>query len=490
MMIFMRIILMIIMAVTGLSAGSQVDFDEFFIDRTMRIDYYHMGNAGNDIITVDRVYREGVWAGNPDILIETVNTGRYAVKIYDKKSGTLIYTKGYDSYFGEYKTTTPALNGIQRVYHESALIPYPKNKILFTVEVRDNRNNMNVIFKDAIDPDSAGIIKEDADSRIEVYEIVKNGNPHKRVDLAIIAEGYTESEREKLQNDLRHFSEVFFSQEPYQSFKENFNVYGVFRPSAESGCDEPTHNTYRNTSLNTTFNSLGSPRYLLTEDNKSLHDIASAVPYDALLIMVNHERYGGGGIYNFFLTFTTGNEWSDYVFLHEFGHSFAGLADEYYSSSTAYNDFYPKGIEPVEPNITALLDPAKLKWGYMVEKNVPIPTPWDKEEYDQAEIEYQESRTEINKKIAEMNRSGAPAEEIKKMQEKAILLSKENSKKLDALLYHSKYSGKVGAFEGAGYSSEGLYRPALDCIMFSKGKKGFCPVCREAIIRTIKYYTE
>ncbi|MGD9488099.1 MAG: M64 family metallopeptidase [Calditrichaceae bacterium] len=489
-MIYTRIILMIIIGVNGLFAASKVSFNDFFVDRTMRIDYFHIGNAVDDIITVDRIYMGGVWAGNPDKLVETVNTGRYVVKVYDEKSGALIYSKGYDSYFGEYKTTAPAINGIQRVYHESALIPYPKNKILFTIEARDRQNNMNVIFKNVVEPDNVGIIRENADSRIEVYEMVKNGNPHKKVDLAIIAEGYTESERDKLQKDLTHFTEVFFNNEPYKSYKDHFNVYGVFRPSAESGCDQPTHNVYRNTSLNATFNSLESPRYLLTEDNKSLHDIASAVPYDALLIMVNHERYGGGGIYNFYLTFTTDNEWRDYVFLHEFGHSFAGLADEYYSSSTAYNDFYPKGIEPVEPNITALLDPAKLKWGHLVEKNMPVPTPWDKDAYDGAEMDYQKSRRDINEKIAEMNRRGAPEEEIKKMQETAILLSKENSKKLDSLLYNSRYSGKVGAFEGAGYSSKGLYRPALDCTMFSKGKKGFCPVCREAIIRTIEYYTE
>jgi len=136
----------------------------------------------------------------------------------------------------------------------------------------------------------------------------------------------------------------------------------VYKPSEDSGVDEPGANIYRNTVMNCTFNSLGSDRYLLTEDNKAVRDLAAFVPYDALYIMVNHSRYGGGGIYNLYCTFTTGNQYKDFLFIHEFGHSFAGLADEYYTSSTAYNDFYPRGVEPVELNITALTDPQNVKW--------------------------------------------------------------------------------------------------------------------------------
>jgi hypothetical protein len=208
------------------------------------------------------------------------------------------------------------------------------------------------------------------------------------------------------------------------------------------------------------------------------------------MIMVNQARYGGGGIYNFYCTFISDNQWSEYVFIHEFGHCFAGLADEYYTSTTAYNDFYPIGIEPAEPNITALLDPATLKWKDDCSKGVAIPTPWEKEDYDRMDAAYQKVRGELNDRIARMKREGAPTDQVEKINAESERLSKENAAIMDAYLNRSKFVGVVGAFEGAGYSAKGLYRPMLDCIMFSKGTKPFCKVCESAIIKTIRQYTE
>jgi hypothetical protein len=208
------------------------------------------------------------------------------------------------------------------------------------------------------------------------------------------------------------------------------------------------------------------------------------------MIMVNHKRYGGGGIYNLYCTFTTDGYWQNYLFLHEFGHSFAGLADEYYTSSVSYNDFYPKGIEPVEPNITALLDKTGLKWKEWAAAEMAIPTPWEKEAYDTADIAYQKVRQEVNKKIAELKRAKAAKEEVQKLEQEAENLSIENAKKTDEYLEQSKFKGLVSAFEGAGYCSQGMYRPMIDCLMFSKGAKPFCKVCEQAVIRTIQHYTE
>jgi len=221
-----------------------------------------------------------------------------------------------------------------------------------------------------------------------------------------------------------------------------------------------------------------------------LRDIAAHVPYDALVIMVNHSRYGGGGIYNFFCTFTAHNQWSEYLLLHEFGHSFSGLADEYYSSSTAYNDFYPPGIEPTEPNITALLDPTNLKWKQLLTQGIEIPTPWNKKEYDRIDSIYQKRRRELNDIITRLKKEHAPESQINAAQEEASAHSRKFASKMDNFLKKSKYAGKVGAFEGAGYSSKGLYRPMLDCIMFSKGKKPYCKVCEQAIIKIIEQYSK
>ena len=208
------------------------------------------------------------------------------------------------------------------------------------------------------------------------------------------------------------------------------------------------------------------------------------------MIMVNSKRYGGGGIYNFYLTFTTDNQWYEYVFLHEFGHSFTGLADEYYTSSTAYTDFYPRGIEPTEPNITALLNPPHVKWEALITPGIEIPTPWEKAEFDKMDNAYQKTRTEMNDEVARLKRERAPKTEIEKAEAKSEQLSRENAEAVDKYLRNSKYWGKVGAFEGAGYSSEGLYRSMLDCIMFTKGKKPFCKVCEQAVYNMIMFYSE
>lgn len=481
---------LIYLLISRVMAQPQPDFQQYFVDKTMRIDFYHIGDAKNEIITLDQIYQQGNWAGSTKNLIDPFNNGRYYIKIYDADSNELLYSKGYNSYFGEYQTSDPALRGIQRTYHESALIPYPKQKIKFVVEHRDRQNNLSPFFETEIDPGDVSIIKEKISSDVSVFTELKNGSPHEKVDLVFLAEGYIEQEKLKFEKDLHKFSNVFLEQEPYKSHKNSFNIYGVFKPSEESGCDEPRHDSFKNTVLNSTFNSLGSARYLLTEDNKSLRDIAAHVPYDAVVIMVNHNRYGGGGIYNFFCTFTAHNQWSEYLFLHEFGHSFGGLADEYYSSSTAYNDFYPPGVEPTEPNITALLDPVNLKWQQLITPGIEIPTPWNKKAFDRIDSTYQIKRQELNKKIARLKREHAPESQIKAAQEEASAHSRKFAGILGNFLKKSKYAGKVGAFEGAGYSSKGLYRPMLDCIMFSKGKKPYCKVCEQAIIKIIEQYSK
>ncbi len=485
------ILLIIVICKSSMSIQVIDKFDDFFIDKTMRIDYFHIGDAKTEIITIDQIYKYGIWAGSRVHLIDEFNVGRYYVKIYDENSEELIYSKGFDSYFGEYQTSTPALDGIGKTFHESAIIPYPKGKIIFILERRNKENKLNEFFRQEIDPDDVDIRRDDlVDLTVMVFETDKNGDPHKRVDVAIIAEGYTRLDKDKFLADLGYFQDVFFSQEPYKSNEHNFNIYGVFKPSVESGVDEPRAGIFKNTVLNCTFNSLGSERYLLTEDNKSLRDIAANVPYDAIYIMVNHKRYGGGGIYNFFCTFTSANQWKDYLFIHEFGHSFTGLADEYYTSSIAYNDFYLPGVEPVETNITALLDPQNIKWKEFLNNGKEIPTPWEKSKYDSMDYKWQKERRELNNRIAELKKNHSSEKEIIIAEQEYELKDKLHADKVDTYLRNSKYFGMVGAFEGAGYVSEGLYRPTLDCIMFSKGDKPFCKVCESTIVKVINSYTE
>jgi IgA Peptidase M64/Peptidase M64 N-terminus len=465
-------------------------FSKHFEDATLRVDYHHYGDAKTEAAALDAVYKQGTWAGSRTRLVDPFEVGRSVVEVREPGSGALLYSRRFDTYFGEYRTTDPAAKGVVRSYHESALVPYPKAKIKVLVKTRGRDETVATILDTDVDPAAVTINREPLAAGVTVIPVHKGGDPHACVDVAILAEGYTAADRAKLESDLKRFSTLLVGHEPFASAKDKFNVSGVWVPSQDRGCDEPSRGSWRATAFGAAFDALGSERYLLTEDNKALRDAAAHVPYDALYVMVNTARFGGGGIYNLFCTFTSDNQWSPYVFLHEFGHSFAGLADEYYTSSVAYNDMYPKGVEPHEPNITALLDPAKLKWGDLVTPKTPLPTPWEKSTYDARDLAYQKIREELNRKIAAATREGSPSVAIEKLKDEAERLSKENSDATDAYLAKGKFVGKVGAFEGAGYASKGLYRPALDCIMFSKGTKPFCPVCRQAIAGVIEHYGE
>ncbi len=493
MSVFARALLAAVMSAIAAGvvvAGESGDFGRAFGDETLRIDYFHVGSAAEEFATLDQVWRQGVWAGSRVHLVDDLNNGNYYAKLYDAVTGELLWSRGFDSYFGEYKTTEQAGRGERRAYHESVLAPCPQGRVRFALEVRQRDKTLREFFSAEIDPGAWTVRRDPPDPDVVVVEERLSGDPHAKVDIAILAEGYTAAQEGKFRADLARFTRVLFGHEPFAALADRFNVRGVFRPSADSGCDEPSRGVHRRTVLGTTFDSLGSERYLLTEDNRALRDLAAAVPYDVLYVMVNHERYGGGGIYNLFCTFTTDNQWSEYVFLHELGHAFAGLADEYYTSSTAYNEFYPRGIEPVEPNITALLDPAALKWRGLVAAGTPLPTPWEKAEHDELDLAYQKLRTELNDRIAALMRAGAPAAEIALLQTESETRSLEHARRIDAYLATSVWGATVGAFEGAGYSSEGLYRSQLDCIMFTKGSKPFCAACRRAIARVTERYTE
>lgn len=469
-------IFFVLFAVCTLSAAGQ--FNTYFNNRTLRIDYFHTGDAHSDAITLDHFYAYGQWAGNPAKTIDPFNNGRYYVKIYDIATNSLIFSHGFDSYFAEYQTTTPAIEGNKRVFHESVLIPQPRRKILFTIQRRDKFNILQPVFAAPIDPADVHIIQGNPAHGEQVVTTLENGPAAEKVDIVFLAEGYRADEFKKFKKDVRARTDLLFSIEPYKSYKKHFNVRGVFRPSAESGVDEPDRGVYKNSALSSTFYSLDLNRYLLTEDNRTLRDMAGAVPYDAIFIMVNSERYGGGGIYNQYAVFTAHSPANEMVFVHEFGHSFAGLADEYYTSSVAYNDFYPKGVEPTEPNITALLDPQALKWKNEVQPGKALPTDWNKVWYDSIGFKEQALRRQ--------------ARNLPDGDEKDSLLAKR--KKLRAQLAdfvaNHPLKDKTGFFEGAGYSSTGLYRPQLNCMMFSNNEPYFCKVCTQAIVRMIKFYSE
>jgi hypothetical protein len=470
---------------------AQAAFDDDFLDKALRFDLYQVGDAKDEAVTIDQVYLEGLWPESRTHLIDPFTYGHYAVKVYDIASNRLVYSRGFDSTFAEYRTTTPALNGVKRVFERSIRIPYPKRPFLFVIEGRDKQHVLHPLFSQAVDPSDYHIIRETTAAGDVTFDAQKSGDPHEKVDLAFLAEGYAAEDLEKFKKDVDRFAAFLFSVEPYKGAKDKFNVYGVFRPSPERAMDEPRQRVYKKTILGASFNAFDLDRYMLIEKDHRLHEIAAQVPCDAIVVLVNSKRYGGGSIGFDYCVSTVDNPVSPQVFIHELGHSFAGLADEYYASEVSYNDFYPKGVEPLEPNITALLDPANVKWKDLLSPGISVPTEYGKDKIEALQAELRKNREERMKAIEEAKARGAVGAKLKGVEANFEGTDWAIVKKIDEV--RKQYAGledKVGAFEGAGYSAKGLYRPMMYCIMISSPKGEFCRVCQRAISRMIDYFGE
>jgi hypothetical protein len=468
------ITLLMFLSLSAALAG--VNYDRFFTDKTMRVDYFHTGTKGEDRITVDQVYQEGSWPGTRTNLVDELNLGEYGFRVYDRATNTLIFSQGFSSIYNEWQTTDEALAGVYRTFSETVRCPFPKKPVQLTIVRRDKQMVYHEVFTIVIDPNkSTEINKEHRSSMFKVTSIMENGGPSTKVDIVILGDGYAKTDMERLRADATHFNDVMFSTEPFKSRKKDFNVWLVEVESKESGIDLPDKDVWKGNALGFQYNTFNTPRYVLTTDNKAVRDAAAAAPYDAICVLFNDTRYGGGGIYNLYATTYTKEEnpdqkWQmDYVYVHEFGHSFAGLGDEYYAAQTGYNDFYSPGIEPWEPNITALMDKKNVKWSEFQTQGLETPTFWEKVQYD--------SITAIQSKLDRL------APDYYKKREPLF-------KALVEIRTKSKNAGKVGAFEGAGYASKGLYRPSIDCRMFSLSLVDFDPVCAAALNKVIDYYVK
>ena len=456
-------------------------FDADFLDRTLRVDYFHTGDREREWIALDRLRVEGVWAGSTVQLSDAPDLGAYRVDVVDVRDGRRLLRRGYDSILHEYRASAPAARGELRTFHETVRLPLPRRRVRLAILAR-RAAAFDTVFATTIDPADVMVIRgEGADPRVRVVPVHIAGDVHVCADVVFVGEGYRESDWPKFRDDLRRFVDALFSVEPLASLRDRFNVRGVFVPSADAGIDEPTHGVFRRSALGCTFDALGSERYVLTEDNRALRDVAGHAPYDAICIMVNHHRYGGGGIYNLYCTFTTDNPWSRYLLVHEFGHAFFGLADEYYTSSTAYEDFYPEGVEPAEPNITALVGADRPKWARVVTPGTPIPTPWNREAFEAVADRWRAVRRRLNERVAALRRAGASADSVRRAEADYARADSAYSARMHAILASDPHAGQVGAFEGAGYAAHGLYRSEVDCIMFSKRCDRFCAACRLGI---------
>ena len=318
--------------------------------------------------------------------------GIYQFEVRETSSGKLLYSRGFNSVFGEWKTTEEALHG-NRTFSESLRFSAPDAPVEVSLKER-GESGFHEVWKIAIDPRDKFIERGRPPSPGALLELQKMGVPASKVDLLVLGDGYTAAERGKFEKDARQFMEVLFATQPFRAHRSDFNVWGLCPTAEESGVSRPSSGIYRRSPLGASYDTFGTERYVLTTENRALRDVASFAPYEFIEILVNGQIYGGGGIFNQFATVAIDNLWSGYVGVHEFAHHFAALADEYYTSDVAYLS-QAKKTEPWEPNVTALLDPTNLKWRDLVSPGTPVPTPWNKEEFDQFERDIQKQRKEL-----------------------------------------------------------------------------------------------
>jgi len=303
-------------------------FEAYFTGKALRFDMYQAGDAKSETLTIDAIYEEPLWPETRTRLVDPFNIGRYMLRVYDVASNALLYSRGFDTMFAEYKTTTPALEGVVRVFQRSLRIPEPRKPFLFVVEARDKKNILHPVFTQAVDPSDYHVRRETVAAGDWIYEPVVAGDPKTTLDIVFVAEGYLASGKDKFKADVDRMTKVLFETEPYRSAKGRISVRGVFRPSPERSMDEPRQRAYRKTVLDAGFNAFDLDRYMLIEKDHRLHEIAAQAPYDAIVVLVDSARYGGGSICFDYCVTTTDNTRSLEVFLHEMGHSFGGLADE------------------------------------------------------------------------------------------------------------------------------------------------------------------
>ncbi len=420
----MRKLLIVLFGILFLNSNAQ--FEKHFYNKALRIDYVHTGNASSDAYALDELIEEPYWGGSKTQLIPALDYGNYKITVSDAESGVILYSHSYSSLFSEWQTTAEAKETF-RSYPENVVIPYPKKPVLVDFFNRTRDNEWIKKFSYKLDPKSY-FIKKERRHEYPSFVVSKAGDPSVCLDIVFIPEGYTAGEMDKFKADCERLSDFLMQCKPFDEFNNKINIMGVLAPSQESGSDIPGKDVWKKTILNSSFYTFDIDRYLTTYDMKSVRDVAANVPYDQICVVANSQEYGGGGIYNHYALFTSDNAYANYVFVHEFGHSFAGLGDEYYNSDVAYEDFYNLKVEPWEPNLTTLVDFDK-KWKSMVTPGAPIPT---------------------------------PASEKNKVE--------------------------VGAYEGGGYMTKGIYRPSHDCTMKSLSYNNFCPVCQQAIREMMETY--
>lgn len=421
-------ILFLLCLIAVASTRAQV-FADHFADKTLRVDYIFNGNASGQAICLDGLSALPTWAGRKHHLAELPLQGNGQIVMRNAASGKTIYTTSFSSLFQEWLETDEARN-VTKGFENTFLLPYPLQPVEIEITLLDPRRNVRASMKHIVHPNDV-LIEQKGNSHITPHKyLLHNDSPEKCINVAILAEGYTPQEMQTFYEDADIACKSIFDHEPFKSMKKRFNVVAVASPSTDSGVSVPRLNEWKHTAFGSHFSTFYSDRYLTTSRVKAIHDALAGIPYEHIIILANTEEYGGGGIYNSYTLTTAHHPKFRPVVVHEFGHSFGGLADEYFYDNDVMTDTYPLDIEPWEQNISTQVDFA-AKWKDMLSENTPVPTP--------AEVS-------------------------------------ENY--------------PTGVYEGGGYSAKGIFRPAENCRMRTNEYPAFCPVCQRALRRIIEFYTE
>jgi hypothetical protein len=442
---------------------------------TYRLDLFHTGGKGTEIFAVERLRLEPLpWPGQPSRAVDDGRSGLYRYEVRDA-AGALLRAQGYASVAGEWLTTDEAKKSY-RTFSESVRFPAPTARGPLQVRIlkRDASQVFQPLWETTVDVDDMFVDRTPAPEQTLVH-LEEHGAPPDKVDLLLLGDGYTDREcAAKFEADARRLMAALFKEQPFARRRNDFNVWGLCPPSAESGISRPSTGVQHRTPVGATYDAFGSERYVLTFDDRALREVASRAPYEALVILANGKTYGGGGIFNDFSTVAVDSAWSEYIFVHELGHHFAALADEYYTSPVAYSPV-SEVVEPWEPNVTAAVDRDHLKWRHLVGRSTPVPTPWPKAQFEEYQRDVQQRRRQIREQRLPESDMDA--------------LFREEQAWITKLFGKMRYRAAVGAFQGANYQAQAFYRPQLDCIMFTRDDVPFCRVCEAALERVIDSIT-
>jgi hypothetical protein len=430
---------------------------------TWRLDLFHTGGRGTEVFAVDEVVVEPLpWPGHPGGHLDTTGYGSYRYEVREP-GGRVIFSRGYGPIFAEWVTTAEAAT-VYRTFHESFRFPAPEAPVDVVVFRRDATQAFVEVWRTRVDPNGL-FVNRAAPPPHTLIEVEKHGDPERAVDLLLLGDGYTAAQCEtKFRADAARMANALFAREPFRERRRDFNVWGLCAPAAEAGVARPSADVQRRTAVGTTYDIFGSERYVLTYQNRAFRDIAAWAPYEFVTILVNSATYGGGGLYNVYSTAAVDSAWAEYLFVHEFAHHFAALADEYYTSPVAYAT-PATVVEPWEPNVTALLPGTRLKWADLVAPGTTLPTAWPKEAFEAYQRPAQAQR-------AKLRADRRPEAEMDALFRDELAFTTRT---------FEPHTGRVGAFQGAYYDAGAYYRPEVDCVMFTRNLARFCAVCRRVL---------